>query len=229
MRSASRASSSRRRLSSLSEESLSLSPGRAPRSARRGPFRGRRCARAPRGGPDDGVAGPRLGGETRLERGRRPRRAGRPLRRRRAPRPPARRAASRAAPADAETSREGRLGLEERPAQRLEDRRVERRLVARDDPERPEERGLERAQRGPGREDRAHEAAGVLEERARPLVGGPGAGSGRARPGDRPATSRPDDEARRDRRDLAARGPGGQGGDVAPRRVVLVRSSRRLY
>ena len=74
-----------------------------------------------------------------------------------------------------------RLRLEKRPAQRLEERGVERRLVARDDPEDAQESGLERPQGSAGRQDGRDEAPCVLQHGSRPRVrgaAGRGAGTG---------------------------------------------------
>src|SRR5450759_3514277 len=77
---------------------------------------------------------------------------------------------------------EARLRLEQRPAQGLEKRGIERRLVPRDDPEDAQEGGLDGAQRGPGGEYGRHEARGVFQHRPRTRErGSPGRGTG-ARP-----------------------------------------------
>ena len=70
--------------------------------------------------------------------------------------------------------RESGLDLDERGPQGLVDGRVEDPLVARDDSEGPEDEGLQAPERSVRREDRLHEAGGVLEG---------GTGSGEARTG----------------------------------------------
>ncbi len=108
------------------------------------------------------------------------------------------------------------LGHVDRPAQRLEDRRVEDGLIARDDPEDPEEQRLRAAHPGLGREMGRDEPRAVLEDRAGPGEIGERAGRGRRRRRGRPVEPaggrrrerrQPVDEVARQRRGLSACSP----------------------